>query len=94
MCLSHTKGGQEKENLSQQIPTLCALDGQFSRFALQNFCFCRHMWRLLAHPITVHCLRCVPYGANDASQTPALKRERVYIKVLRGLAPTCRTLVD
>ena len=51
MCQPHIKGGQEKEDHSQQIPT-------FRCSKLPNLEICKY---------------------NDASQTSALKWERVYI---------------
>ena len=81
MCQSHIKGGQEKDH-SQQMPTFGC-----SELPILEICIAKilllsshvAMWWALAHPVTIHCLLWVSNCANDASQTPALKWERVYI---------------
>ena len=95
MCLSHIKGGQEKGDQSKQNRTFRCSEWSILEICIANILLLSPhvaMWRAFAHPVTVHCLRLVSDGANDASQTPALKWERVYISVWRGLVPICRTL--
>ena len=59
MCQSHIKGGQEKEDHSQHIPTFRCYELPILEICIAKILLLSPhvaMWRALAHPITIHCL--------------------------------------